>query len=358
MNIHRELPWLRDSIQPLDLNMQHIAEKRQANLTKPSGSLGDLEKIAIKLCALQRSETPCVDRVSITIFAADHGVASEGVSAYPQTVTLEMIKNFSRGGAAINVLANELKASLDVINMGTISDTRDIPNVVNQTIDRGTKNIIHHAAMTESQLIRALSIGRRSVVRAVVNGVDLYIAGEMGIGNTTSATAIATCLTEYSVKELVGPGTGLDKEGVLHKSRIIQLALDKHKNDTNLPLDVLKTLGGFEISAMVGAYITCAQLGVTVLVDGFIATVAALVASKHSPHLSDRLLFSHVSSEPGYKKLAEQCGAEPILDLSLRLGEGSGAAVAVPILRLACALHNKMATFSEANVSNINLGAV
>lgn len=327
------------------------AQFRQTELTKPSGALGRLEDLAVLLASLQGTDRPSVEHVRITVFAADHGVAQEGISAFPQAVTAEMVKNFSRGGAAICVAARALGAELEVINLGTIIDTGPLVGVKNYTIGSGTENFTVRPAMSEHQLANALAAGRHAVERAHLDGAQLFIGGEMGIGNTTAATALACALLCANPEHLAGPGTGLDRAGIAHKARIIQRALDFHRGKIAVPEDALRRIGGFEIAALTGVYLAAAQMGMPVLVDGFICSVAALVAMHIQPAAKQWFLFSHVSAEPGHRLVLEALDAEPLLALGMRLGEGSGAAVTVPLLRMACALHNEMATFSQAAVS-------
>jgi len=343
--------WLKTPAAQQDKTAQAAAEARQAILTKPPGALGQLESMAIRLAAMQGKEKPALERVRIVIFAADHGIAAEGVSAFPQAVTAEMVRNFAHGGAAISVAARELNAALEVINLGTVIDPGPLNNVSDQTIAPGTANFAKQAAMTEQQLAQAMNIGRQSAEHAVTKGMDLFIGGEMGIGNTSAATALACILTDNSVEALTGPGTGLDSNGITHKIAVIKAALDLHQAHIDSPVTALRYFGGFEIAALTGAFITCAQMGVPVLVDGFIASTAALVATRQCPGVSDWLFYAHASAEPGHKYIMQALQAEPLLNIGMRLGEGSGAAVAVPLLRMACALHNGMATFAEAEVS-------
>lgn len=328
------------------------AETRQAHLTKPPGALGRLETTATRLAALQGTERPRVDRVHISVFAADHGVAAEGVSAFPQAVTAEMVKNFARGGAAINVLAGELGAQLEVINLGTVSDPGPLKGVLSLRLGPGTANLCEAPAMHEGQLVQALDAGRQAAERASLSGAQLYIGGEMGIGNTTTAAALACALLDATPEALAGPGTGLDQQGVTRKVEVIRRALHRHRQHHTVPRQALRRLGGFEIAALAGSYISCAHRGLPVLVDGFISSVAALVAMRLCPGAEDWFLFSHTSAEPGHRIVLEALAARPLLELGMRLGEGSGAATAVPLLRMACALHNGMATFAEADVSS------
>lgn len=343
--------WLDQPCAALNETARSEALARQGQLTKPPGALGQLESLAVMLGAMQGVDKPQVERVQVSIFAADHGVAVEGVSAFPQAVTGEMVKNFARGGAAISVLAQTLHAKLEVVNLGCVNDPGDWPTVQRAVIAPSTANFAVEPAMTETQLALALQAGRDSVLRAKQDGVQLFIGGEMGIANTTSAAAIACALLHESPELLAGPGTGLDSHGVAHKAEVIARALALHGLSCDEPLEVLRCIGGFEIAALTGAYLTAAQYAIPVLVDGFISTVAALVAVRSHPAVRDWLLFAHTSAEPGHQRVLAALDAQPLLQLGMRLGEGSGAAVAVPLLRLACALHNGMATFAEAAVS-------
>lgn len=325
---------------------------RQQQLTKPPGALGVLESLAVQLAALQGRALPAIARVHIAVFAADHGVAEENVSAFPQAVTAQMIDNFAAGGAAISVVARELGATLEVIDLGTVGHSRAAGGVRRERIAPSTANLAQSAAMTAAQLQAALASGRGAAQRAQADRAKLFIGGEMGIANTTAATALACALLGCAPAVLAGPGTGLDAAGVAHKAAVIGRALALHAPHCDSPLEALRRLGGFEIAALAGAYLACAQLGLPALVDGYIATCAALVAVRVQPAVRPWLLFAHRSAEPGHAALLGALDARGLLDLDLRLGEGSGAAVAVPLLRLACALHAGMATFVQAGVSN------
>ncbi|OGI43951.1 MAG: nicotinate-nucleotide--dimethylbenzimidazole phosphoribosyltransferase [Candidatus Muproteobacteria bacterium RBG_16_65_31] len=327
------------------------AEHRQTQLTKPPGALGRLESLAIRLAGMQGTPRPTLDRVHIGVFAGDHGVVAEGVSAFPQAVTTEMVRNFARGGAAISVLARQLGATLEVLNLGTVVDPGPLDGVLRLNLGPGTANFAKEPAMTAEQLARALHAGRQTAERAQHGGAQLFIGGEMGIGNTTAAAAVACALLDAPAESLAGPGTGLDAHGVARKAKVIRDALVLHRAHAGDPMEILRRLGGFEIAALAGSYLACAKMGVPVLVDGFISTAAALVATRASPGCDDWFFYSHASAEPGHVRMLDALKANPLLDLGMRLGEGSGAAVAVPILRLACALHNGMATFAEAGVS-------
>jgi nicotinate-nucleotide--dimethylbenzimidazole phosphoribosyltransferase len=351
MGIGAGLEWIRGEAATINMAQVAAAEVHQGQLTKPPGSLGQLEDIAIRLAGMQGVERPAVERVQISIFAADHGIAAEGVSAFPQEVTVAMIANFSQGGAAIAVLAKAQGAKLEVIDVGAAGDTGALPSVINQRVAAGTANFVKEAAMSEAQLALALKAGADAVERAREQQMQLLCCGEMGIANTTSAAAIGAALLQRPAVDIAGPGTGLDSKGVSHKAAVIQRALELHADALGEPQEVLRRLGGFEIAALSGAYIRAAQLGMPVLVDGFICTVAALVAVRINPSIRPWLMLSHASAEPGHAVIIEAFGGAPLIDLGMRLGEGSGAAVCISILRLACQLHNGMATFAEAGVA-------
>jgi len=331
---------------------QLLAQRRQQLLTKPAGSLGQLEHLAVQLSALQATERPSCERVNITIFAGDHGVTQENISAFPASVTAQMVQNFSTGGAAISVLAKSLNAQLNVINTGTLTKLPALKGVEDLRIAAGTANFAKQPAMTPEQLTRALSIGQNSVHQAQLQRCQLWIGGEMGIGNTSAATALACALLNVPAAQLVGPGTGLDNNGQRHKAAVIHNALTLHKAKHLTRQEQLQTFGGFEIAALTGSYIAAAQAGIPVLVDGFICSVAALYAMALNPSVKPWLLLSHQSKEPGHKTIVAEFEHNTLLQLDLCLGEASGAAITVPLLRLACALHNNMATFDQAGIDN------
>lgn len=333
---------------------EHVAaaEQRQARLTKPAGALGALETVAIRLAGMQATDKPQARRAAIVLFAGDHGVTAQGVSAYPSAVTVEMLKNFAAGGAAISVLARELGAPLSVIDAGTLAEAA-MPGVIVDKPRRGTRDFSSEAALTVDEVLFALAAGQRAVARVLEQGADIILFGDMGIGNTTSAAAVAAALLARAPGELVGAGTGLDGEGVARKAHVITSAFARHglpRRDAS-PIDVLAAVGGLEIAALAGATIAAAQARIPVLVDGFIVTSAVLAAVRLNPSCWPWLLFSHRSAEKGHRIVLDALAADPILDLGLRLGEGSGAAIALSVVRLACSLHNGMATFEEAAVS-------
>lgn len=329
------------------------ALNHQNQLTKPPGSLGKLEGLATQLASLQETHHPKMDKIMIRIFAADHGVTEEGVSAFPQSVTAEMIKNFSAGGAAISVLAKLLNADFGVINLGTAAPLPELKHVQDKRIADGTANFSKAAAMSEPQLEKALLEGRNTILLSLSQGKpDLFIGGEMGIGNTTTASALACAILKKPIPDLIGKGTGVDDAGLKRKAKTIEHALSLHKTTMASPLSCLQYIGGFEIAALVGAALACAQEGIPMLVDGFIASVAVLIATEINPGVRPWLFFAHCSAEAGHKAVLQALNAEPLLHLNMRLGEASGAAVAAPLLKMACDLHNQMATFEQAGVSH------
>ncbi len=344
------MDWLNEPCASAAEHYRALAWQRQHQLTKPNGALGRLETLAVTLAALQGCEAPQVDKVHISIFAADHGIAAEGVSAFPQAVTGQMVHNFLNGGAAISVLARELGATLEIIDVG-VKDPLHHAGLISQRAGAGTANSAHAPAMTNSQLNLALQAGYAAAERAHAQQAQLFIGGEMGIGNTTAATTLYCALLDVAPAQATGAGTGLDAVGIAHKVAVIQHILDLHRQHLHSPLEALRCVGGFEIVALVGAYLRAAQRGIPILVDGFISTAAALVAVMHQQEVRQWLLLSHVSAEPGHVLATDFLELTPLLDLQMRLGEGSGAALAVPLLRMACALHNRMATFAEAAIA-------
>jgi len=331
---------------------ESAARVRQQQLTKPSGALGQLEALVIRLAALQNTDCPQISRPWLSLFAGDHGVVEEGISAYPQAVTVQMLRNFVAGGAAISVLAKAQNIALEVVDVGTKDLELSLPGVQHLRLGPGTANFTQQPAMTELQCQAALMAGRLALQRANAQNADLFLAGEMGIGNTTAASALACALTEYSPAQLTGPGTGLDARAVQHKQAVIARALQQHQAQLSDPLEALRRLGGFELAALTGAYLACAQQGIPALVDGFICTAAALCAVRLNPACQPWLLFAHAGAEPGHALLLKQLDAKPLLQLELRLGEGTGAALALPLIQLACTLHRNMATFAEAAVAD------
>jgi len=344
--------WLFSAIGEVCESDIQQAQQQQDQLTKPQGSLGLLESLAVTIASLQKTASPSVNKAQIIIYAADHGIAQENVSAFPQAVTAEMVKNFSSGGAAISVLSQQHNLPLEVINLGLVSSLPDLDCVVQQSIAPGTKNFLQQQAMTAEQLSKAFTIAKNKVDQAKATACECLIAGEMAIANTTSATALICALQDIAPEDITGAGTGLDTKGIEHKINIIKASLKYHKKHLNSPLDILQCLGGFEIAALVATYIRSAQQGIVVIVDGFICSAAALFAIDINPQCKTWLISSHQSAEQGHKKVLALMAVKPLLDLNMRLGEASGAALAYPIIRSACLLHNNMASFASAAVSN------
>jgi len=347
------LLWINDPILPIDSMAADSARRRQDQLTKPRGSLGRLEEMAIKLAGMQGASAPSPDPVHILQFMSDHGVAAEGVSLYPQEVTIQMMRNIAHGGAAVSVMAEAIGARMEIIDLGILTDPGPVENVRSERLGFGTGNIAREPAMSEEQLVAAMNAGRSGVERALSNGARLLICGEMGIGNTTPATAVACALLDKPVVDMVGPGTGLNAEGINRKRQAIESALALHLEPGRSTLDLLARLGGFDIVATTGAYITAAQRGLPILVDGFIMSAAALAAVRLQPEVRNWMIFSHTSAEPGHRLMMEALDADPYLDLGMRLGEATGGEALVPLLRLACVVHQRMATFSEAGVTEV-----
>ena len=347
-----QAPWFLAAVQQPDLDAKQQAEQRQLQLTKPTGALGQLEQLARQLASLQGTLHPQIQQPWITIFAGDHGVVAENISAYPQAVTRQMLQNFASGGAAISVIAKHHHAQLQVIDCGTVGDTYDYVGVERHCIRAGTANFAQQAAMTEQECLAALQLGKDSVDRAKAQAADVFIAGEMGIGNTCSASALACLLLHEGAAQMTGVGTGINDQQLQHKISVIDQAVKRHQAAVaDDALKILAAVGGLEIAAMTGAYIRCAQLGLPVVVDGFISSVAALCAVRMQSHSQAWMLFGHQSAEYGHQRVLKALGAQPILNMNLRLGEGSGAGAALSMLQLACVLHNQMATFAEAAVT-------
>jgi len=342
--------WIENAIAPPQQSYRRDGVAHQLQLTKPPGSLGLLEEVAVRLCAMQGSLKPSLERLAIRIFAADHGVAAEGVSAFPQAVTVEMIRNFAAGGAAINVLARRLNADFAVVNMGTATVTPTGENILQYPVAQGTANFCQGPAMNPEQLHEALTAG--AAIAEQLAGMQLFIGGEMGIANSCSAAALAAALLREPAEQLVGLGTGIDSDGRARKVDAVERALHRLQPMPVDPLVLLQQLGGFEIAALSACYLRCAQLAIPSLIDGFICSVAALLAVRINPECRQWFFFAHQSAEAGHGRVLAAMDAKALLQLELRLGEGSGAALAVPLLRSACELHNNMATFADAGVSD------
>jgi nicotinate-nucleotide--dimethylbenzimidazole phosphoribosyltransferase len=328
------------------------AQEAMDRKVKPPGSLGRLEAVAVQLATLQETLEPRMSQGRILIFAADHGVAAEGVSAYPREVTAQMVRTFATGGAAINVLARTLGLEVEVVDVGVDAELPEMPGVIADRVRRGSRNFVHEPAMSPEELESALEVGRAAARRAAEAGADAVGLGEMGIGNTTAAAALISALTGASPVETVGRGTGVNDRGLMVKRAVVEAALRLHAPRLSDPRSSLAALGGLEIAALAGAALEAARLRRAVLVDGFISTAAALAAVRLDPGIRPALFYSHRSAEAGHGLALAVLGASPLLDLAMRLGEGTGSALAFQILKSAAAILREMATFSEAGVAD------
>jgi nicotinate-nucleotide--dimethylbenzimidazole phosphoribosyltransferase len=346
------LEALLERIRPVDPQWIEHARARQLQLTKPPGSLGRLEEVANRIAGIQATLSPAVDRARIVVFAADHGVCAEGVNPYPRAVTAQMVANFLRGGAAINALARVAGADLEIVDAGVAYEIPEIDGLIRRPIARGTANFCCEPAMTPEQAEAALLLGIEMAERAAAQGCTLLGMGEMGIANTTAASALTAALTGVDPAAVTGRGTGADDACMARKRAAIERALALHAGCVHDTLDLLARLGGFEIGAMAGFSLGAAANRCAVVVDGFIATAAAALATRFSANVKDYLFASHRSTEPGQAPLMELIGHAPLLDLQMRLGEGTGAALAVPVIRAAVAAFTGMATFASAGVSD------
>ena len=327
------------------------AVARLNSLTKPVGSLGRLEEIAVRLVEIREEERPRCSKKVIFTLAADHGVTDEGVSAYPKAVTAQMVLNFVAGGAAINVLCRHGGIEVVVVDIGVDGDFSEVGNLVHAKVRRGTSNMAKGPAMTEAELHAALGIGIELAAMAEKEGNTLIGTGEMGIGNTTAASAITSVLTGRPVAQVTGRGTGLDEPGLKRKFEVIERALAVNRPDPADPLELLRKVGGLEIAGLTGLIIGASSRRIPVVIDGFISTSAAAVACALQPKVRQFLFASHKSSEPGHAALLEFIGDAPLLDLQMRLGEGTGAALAMTLIDAAAKILDEMATFSTAGVS-------
>jgi nicotinate-nucleotide--dimethylbenzimidazole phosphoribosyltransferase len=341
------------AIRPPDETAAAKAGRRLDSLTKPRGSLGQLEEIVRRYAAIRRDPDARIGGGALCVFVADHGVANEGVSAYPQAVTAEMLRNIARGGAAISVLARRLGYRLWIADVGVAADTSTeaLPGVLYRRIGAGTRNLAREPAMSVAEARAALEVGVELARCAIASGATLIGIGEMGIANSTSAAALLAAFTGLRPARLAGRGAGVDDAGMRRKVAAIERALKLHRAALKDALATLAALGGFEIAAMAGACLSGAALNTPVVVDGFIATAAAVAAERFCPGLFAHLFFGHRSSEGGHALALEQLGMRPIMDLGMRLGEGTGAALAMSLIEAALALFHEMATFESAGVS-------
>ena len=339
------------TVPPLDQDAMEQARTRQQQLTKPAGSMGRLEEIAIQMAGITHQALPTIQRKAVIIMAADHGVTAEGVSAYPSAVTPQMVLNFLHGGAAINALARHAGAEVVVVDIGVAEDMQH-PQLLSRKVMSGTANMAIGPAMTQAQAQAAITVGMDVATALIQQGVDIIAMGEMGIGNTTASSAITASLAHVPVQLVTGRGTGIDDAQLAHKVATIERAIAHNQPDATDPLDVLAKVGGLEIAGLVGVILASAQHGVPVVIDGFISGAAALVATRLVPAVRDYLFAGHVSVESGHHIILEQLKLAPLLDLNLRLGEGTGAVLAMTLIDAALRLHREMATFAEAGVSD------
>jgi nicotinate-nucleotide--dimethylbenzimidazole phosphoribosyltransferase len=339
-----------ESIVPLDAALLENAQKRLDSLTKPRGSLGLLEEFAKRVVAITEDTTPRIDRKIIFIFAADHGVAEEGVSAYPKEVTRQMVFNFLKGGAGINVLARHVEADVAVVDIGVDFDFDDANGLIKRKVVKGSRNMRKGPAMSRDETIKCMEMGVNIAHEYAMRGF-IFGTGEMGIANTTPASAVAAVLTGSAPAEVTGRGTGIDEGALRNKISVIEDALKKNSPDPNDPVDVLSKVGGPEIAGIAGFIIGAASVRVPVVIDGFISTAGALAAVKLNPLIKDYLFASHNSVELGHRVMLDHMGIKPCLELGMRLGEGTGAALAISLIESGVKVYNEMATFDEAGVS-------
>jgi nicotinate-nucleotide--dimethylbenzimidazole phosphoribosyltransferase len=350
-DLERRLKATLGGIQPVRKEVLSRARARLDRLTKPRGSLGQLEEIAARYVGMTEDLNPKIKKKMIFLFVADHGVAAEGISAYPQAVTAQMVTNFLEGGAAINVLARHVGAEVIVVEVGVKQDFLPAAGLLVRKIARGTGNILQGPAMTRQQALQAIFVGLEMADLAASQMADLVGTGDMGIGNTTASSAILASLAGLPISLVTHRGTGIDDGTLVKKIQVIEEAITRNQPDPEDPLDVLAKLGGFEIAGIAGLIIGCAQRRIPVVVDGFISTAGAMIAVGLNARIQEYLYASHQSVEVGHRFMWEHIGQKPLLDLSLRLGEGTGAALAMSLIEGAVKVYREMATFKEAGVS-------
>ncbi|HHW62289.1 MAG TPA: nicotinate-nucleotide--dimethylbenzimidazole phosphoribosyltransferase [Syntrophomonadaceae bacterium] len=339
------------SIEDPDWRAGEKAQQRLNLLTKPQGSLGKLEDMLLSLAAIQGNPLPVLGDKAVMVMVGDHGVVAEGVSAFPQEVTRQMVLNFLQQGAAINVLAHHAGARVIISDVGMAAEPIQHPDLIQRRVRSGTRNMAREAAMTEAEAIAAIEVGIELVNQEIDRGTGLIATGEMGIGNTTPSTAILACISGKKVEDLTGRGTGLDDAGLIHKQKIIRQSLQINRPDPDHPLEVLHKLGGLEIAAITGIILGAAARRTPVVLDGLISAAAALIACRMNPKCRHYLFASHLSQEPGHRIMLEEIGLEPVLYLDMRLGEGTGAVLVFHLLEAAVKIIHQMASFEEAGVS-------
>ena len=345
-----EIAGIPIEIHDLDRNAMEDARRRQASLTKPPGSLGLLEEISVRLCGIKGEMTADLGGKVIILCAADHGVVEEGVSAYPQEVTAQMLANFADRGAAINVLAGYAGARVVLVDIGTVGEG-SLPGVVDRRIRAGTANIAQGPAMSRKEAERAVATGIELAGQEISGGAGMIATGDMGIGNTTPSSALVAAFTGLPAEAVVGRGTGLDDTALDAKTRVVEKALAANRPGSDDPVGALAGVGGLEIGAMAGVILGGVMERVPVVIDGFISGAAALLAERICPGAKNFMFASHLSEEPGHKAALDELSLEPFINLNMRLGEGTGAALAMPVIEVALKLLNEMATFDEAGVS-------
>ena len=339
------------NITPLDYKLMEKTQARLDNLTKPLGSLGRLEELAKQICGITGKAEPLLKNKVIFTLAGDHGVTDEEVSAYPKEVTSQMVYNFIRGGAGINVLARHIGARVVVVDMGVACDLEPHPDLVIKKINYGTKNMARGPAMSIEEAIKSIESGIEVFEKEFARGIDMAGTGDMGIGNTTASSAVTSVITRESVRNVTGRGTGIDDETLANKVVVIERAIKVNKPDANDAIDVLSKVGGFEIGGLAGIILASARNRIPVLIDGFISGAAALIAYKLEPKVKDYMIASHCSVEIGHRVILDYIGLTPILDLDLRLGEGTGAALGMNIIEASIKILTQMSTFQDAGVS-------
>ncbi len=350
----RLLSNIIEMIRPLDEEAMTKARARQDQLTKPQGSLGRLEELSIQLAGIQGKPIPQIRNKAVITMAGDHGVVAEGVGNWPQEVTAQMVYNFLSGGAGINVIARQARARIIVVDMGIAIELEPNPQLLSRKVALGTQNMSLGPAMTDEQAMRAIETGIEVMRAEVAKGLDIVATGDMGIGNTTASSAICAIMTGKSVAEVTGRGTGITDEQLTHKVEVITKALVVNHPDATQPLDVLAKVGGFEIGGLAGVMLAAAAHRIPVVIDGFISGAAALIATTLSPELKGFLIAAHVSAEAGHKLLLRHLGLKPLLDLGMRLGEGTGAALGIFLAEVSAGILADMSTFAEAEVSERN----
>ncbi len=356
MDREKRLKEIVEGIEPIDGSFLEKARAHTAELVMPPRALGRLHEIAERICAIQRTERPDVSKKNIFVFAGDHGVVEEGVSAFPQVVSLEMVKCFIRGGAGINAISRHVGADVVVVDMGIVPDFEPASEEEkkifrNMKVRRGTSNFVKGPAMSREEALEAILNGFKVAEEAIESGARIIGTGDMGIGNTTPSSAIGCVVTGEGAKVMVGPGTGVDEEGMRKKITAVERGIEVNQPDPADGVDILSKVGGFEIGGIAGCILAGAYYKVPVVVDGFISTAGALIAAVLAPVSKEYMFSGHCSEEPGHRRMLSHLGLSPILDLKMRLGEGTGGALSMSIIEAACRVHKEVMTFEQAGVS-------